>query len=148
VDFYDTAAAVIPVLLLALVFDTKYFDEVKIDKTRANRRVWTKTNVAMWSYFATGTALAALGVCLLIKASVICPCVVGKWLTIVGLAGLIGSLWMRIFVRSTSRQTSPSRTWHSTAGPAPDFLRDPTAGPPPPRATRERLLRILPPQPG
>jgi hypothetical protein len=113
-DLYSTAAQVIPVLLLALAWDSKYLDRLR-DEPRESV-FWRKPRVAIWSYFGTGAALLAEAVCLLVVSSVLDPGVVAKGLTLVGIGALIGSIWTRIYVDIHRGTGWPGRRGRRPAG--------------------------------
>jgi hypothetical protein len=95
VEFYSTCAVVIPVLLLALVWDYQYLRRVA-QRRKSGR--WAKWGIAVWSYFSVGAALLAEGICLLILSAIFAPGDLAKGLILIGLAALIGSMWTRMYV--------------------------------------------------
>jgi len=93
-DFYATTAQVIPVLLLALIWESKYLDSLK-DPTRT-AWFWKKTQVRIWALFMSVAAVAGEVAALLVLADIVDPGDVPRWIAIVGLASLLGSLLVRL----------------------------------------------------
>jgi hypothetical protein len=93
-DFYATTAQVIPVLLLALIWESKYLESLK-DASRAVR-FWTKPRVRIWALFVSAAAVAGQVAALLVLADLTDPGEIPRWVAIVGLASLLGSLLVRL----------------------------------------------------
>jgi hypothetical protein len=94
-DFYGTTAQVIPVLLLALVWESNYLSDVK---GRTTARFWTKPRVRAWALFMTAAALVGEAVAVLVLADVLGASDVTKVLGLLGVAVLLGSLAVRVAV--------------------------------------------------
>ncbi|HEY6424737.1 MAG TPA: hypothetical protein VIY28_16130 [Pseudonocardiaceae bacterium] len=95
-DFYATMAQVLPVLLLALVWDSNYLQRLR-KQPRALRRddpvggvlFWTKPRVRVYSFVITGLLVARIGVSLLVLADVLGD---AAWLRL----GLVGALLLSL----------------------------------------------------
>jgi hypothetical protein len=108
VDFYVTCAQVIPLLLLALVFDSEYLTRLKDRNeekvglrakttTKDQVRVWTKARIRNWSFFVCSAAIVGEVVMLLVLADVLlCPSAPAKAAGLVGVGGLVISLAVRV----------------------------------------------------
>lgn len=96
-DFYATTAQVIPVLLLALVFESGYFNRIK-DEDRSNNAVFTKPVVRWWSLFMIAAALAGEAAMMLVLADIVDGGVVPKAFALTGVTALLGSMAVRLTV--------------------------------------------------
>jgi hypothetical protein len=108
-DFYNTSAQVIPVLVLALAWESNYPQQLaNEDRTTG---FWKMKRVAAWSYFCTAAAVFAEAMCLLVVASIVDPGVIPKIVAFAGLTALIGSLLTRVFadIRRVSNWPRRSR---------------------------------------
>lgn len=76
-DFYATIAQVLPVLLLALVWDSRYLERLRTQPRRLRRvdpdgvLFWTKPRVRVYSIFVTAVLIGGIGVGLLVLADVL-----------------------------------------------------------------------------
>ncbi|MFC5751264.1 hypothetical protein [Actinomadura rugatobispora] len=95
-DFYGTMAQVLPVVLLALVWESKYFDELA-SRPRA-ARFWTLQRVRVYALMVVTAILADLSVCALVLAGAIPDSVGLRAGVVAGLLLGIASLLFRIFV--------------------------------------------------
>jgi hypothetical protein len=96
VDFYGTTAQVIPVLLLALMWDSGYMERLARDE-RGTVRFWTKPKVRIWGLIMATTAMAGEAAVLLVLADIVPAGDIPKWVALVGLAALVGSMVVRLF---------------------------------------------------
>jgi hypothetical protein len=94
-DFYSTLAQVLPVLLLALVWDSNYLERLR-NQPRPLRRVdptgvlfWTKPRVRAYSLFVTVVLIAGIAVSLLVLADMLADV---AWLRGMLAAGLLLAL--------------------------------------------------------
>jgi hypothetical protein len=94
-DFYGTTAQVIPVLLLALIWESGYLDRLK-KQDRSNYKFWKKSRVRKWGIFMAVSALSAEAAMMLVLADVIDEGTIPRWIGLVGLGVLIGSLVVRL----------------------------------------------------
>lgn len=103
-DFYSTAAQVLPVLLLALVWESRYLEKLPTEQRRTRHedpengvKFWTKARVRIYALTVVTATITALAICLLVLGGVI-PNL--EWLGFVTVAGLLfalGSLMYRIW---------------------------------------------------
>src|SRR4051794_32009965 len=105
-EFYATTAQVIPVLLLALTWESNYLNRVK-KEDRRNKRVFTKGVVRWWSIFAVTVALLGEAMMVLVLANVVSSGDGAKSLGVSGVGVLIGSMIVRVF----------SEIWDATKAP-------------------------------
>ncbi|NDU75235.1 hypothetical protein GWI34_21790 [Actinomadura sp. DSM 109109] len=104
-DFYATMAQVLPVLLLALIWESRYLQELRGENRVTRRhdpvngvRFWTKPRVRIYGFTATGAIVVATVLCFLVLAGVLHD---GAWLraaVMCGLAVALASLLFRICV--------------------------------------------------
>ena len=94
-DFYGTTAQVIPVLLLALIWESGYLERLK-KQDRSKYRFWRKPRVRVWGIFMALAALGAEAVMMLVLADVVERGTIPRWIGLVGLGVLIGSLVVRL----------------------------------------------------
>jgi hypothetical protein len=73
-DFYAIAAQVLPVVMLALVWESRFFDRLRSER-RLSRRVdptgvlfWTKPRVRLYSLFIVQSILAGISLAMLVLA--------------------------------------------------------------------------------
>jgi hypothetical protein len=97
VDFYATTAQVIPVLLLALVWESGYLERLK-KEDRTNGYFWTKPRVRAWGLIMSGAALVGETAMLLVLADAVGDGILAKGLGLAGVAALLGSLGVRLIV--------------------------------------------------
>jgi hypothetical protein len=94
-DFYGTTAQVIPVLLLALIWESGYLDRLK-KQDRSKYKIWKKPRVRVWGIFLAVSALGAETAMMLVLADVVDKGTIPRWIGLVGLGVLIGSLVVRL----------------------------------------------------
>jgi hypothetical protein len=94
-DFYDTTAQVIPVLLLALIWESGYLNRLETED-RKNFRFWTKPRVRVWALFMSFAAIAGEVTVVLVLAEVVSPGDIPIALGLLGIAVLVGSLGTRL----------------------------------------------------
>jgi hypothetical protein len=96
-DFYGTTAQVIPVLLLALVWESGYLERVK-GEDRSRYPVFRKPVVRWWGLFMTAAALAGEATMLLVLAGILDQGDVSKAFGLVAVAAVLGSMAVRLSV--------------------------------------------------
>jgi hypothetical protein len=111
-DFYATMAQVLPVLLLALVWDSRYLERLR-RQTRRSRRVdpkgvlfWTKPRVRVYSLFVTSVLIAGIAVSMLVLSGALSD---RAWLRGVLVGGLVLAL-VTLQVRIASDIVSATRS--------------------------------------
>lgn len=94
-DFYSTMAQVLPVLLLALLWDSNYLQRLR-GQPRPSRRLdpagvlfWTNPRVRMYTLFVTTVLITGIAVSLLVLAGALANV---SWLRGVLVAGLLLAL--------------------------------------------------------
>jgi len=94
-DFYATMAQVLPVLLLALVWESNYLQRLRA-QSRLSRRVdpagvwfWTKPRVRMYLLFVVTVLLSGIAISLLVLAGALADM---AWLRFVLVGGLLLAL--------------------------------------------------------
>jgi sterol desaturase/sphingolipid hydroxylase (fatty acid hydroxylase superfamily) len=94
-DFYSTMAQVLPVLLLALMWDSNYLQRLR-KQARPLRRVdpagvvfWTKPRVRVYSLFMTVVLITGIAVSLLVLGGMLADV---SWLRGVLMVGLLLAL--------------------------------------------------------
>jgi hypothetical protein len=108
-DFYSTMAQVLPVLLLALMWDSNYLQRLRT-QPRPSRRVdpagvwfWTKPRVRVYSLVVTGVLITGIAVSLLVLAGMLGDT---AWLRGV----LVGMLLVTLLVRIGSDIVGATRS--------------------------------------
>jgi hypothetical protein len=104
-DFYATAAQVIPVLMLALVWESRFLKHLS-DHPRLHRRddpvngvlFWTKPRVRVWIIFTVLVAVAELMLTTLVLAGAFHDSVALRVTVLTGLGLVLASLLTRAFV--------------------------------------------------
>jgi hypothetical protein len=103
-NFYPTLAQVLPVLLLAFIWDSAYLERLR-DQRRPLRRddpsgvwFWTKPRVRVYTLMVTGQAIASIAITLLVLAGLIPDSLPLRIALSVGLILLLSTLTVRIAV--------------------------------------------------
>jgi hypothetical protein len=100
-DFYTTMAQVLPVLLLALVWDSNYLMRLRAQPRRSRREdpggvlFWTKPRVRVYSLFVTAVLVAGIALSLLVLSGAVPDT---AWLRGVLMGGLLLAL-MTLYTR-------------------------------------------------
>lgn len=104
-DFYATMAQVLPVLLLALVWDSGYLRRLRQEVRRSRREdptngvwFWTKPRVRVYSVVVFGLLTAGTGASMLVLADVLTAGSVMRGVLIATLVMGLGTLLTRILV--------------------------------------------------
>lgn len=101
-DFYSTMAQVLPVLLLAWVWDSNYLQRLRT-QARPSRRIdpagvwfWTKPRVRIYTLFVTAVLLAGIAVSLLVLAGALADLAWLRGMLVAGLLLALVTLLIRI----------------------------------------------------
>jgi hypothetical protein len=101
-DFYATMAQVLPVLLLALVWDSDYLRRLQ-KQNRALRgsgtdgvRFWTKSRVRVYTVLVTAVLIGSIAVALLVLAGALADTAWLRGVLVVGLVMALATLFVRI----------------------------------------------------
>jgi hypothetical protein len=116
-DFYTTVAQVLPLLLLALIWDSSFLDRLRTQR-RGSRRVdpvhgvliWTKPRVRAYIIFVTGVAIVLTGISVTELAGFIPNSFTLRVIVICGIGLVLGTLLVRIYfdvVAATTERTVP-----------------------------------------
>ena len=92
-DFYDTTAQVIPILLLAIVWEGGYLERLN---TRPDPRFWTKTKVRWWVTSMSLAAVVGEATMMLVLAGSFSAGVGPKVIGGIALAGLLATILVRL----------------------------------------------------
>lgn len=111
-DFYSTLAQVLPVLLLALVWDSRYLERLRKQARRLRRDdpaagvwFWTKPRVRVYTLLLTVVVLSAIGITVIVLAGAISD---SAWLRGLLVGGLVMAL-VTLLVRISSDVVSATR---------------------------------------
>ena len=103
-DFFSTAAQVLPVLLLALVWESRYLERLPAEQrfTRLEDpvhgvRFWAKSRVWIWALTVVTVTICAIAICLLVLAGLVPGWAWLGFATVVGLGLALVSLMYRIW---------------------------------------------------
>jgi hypothetical protein len=104
-DFYATVAQVLPVLLLALVWESRYLENLNQERRRLRRddpvngvRFWTKPRVRKYALTVTTLVLADTALCVLVLAGTVPDSPALRGFVVAGLVLAAVSLLFRIWV--------------------------------------------------
>lgn len=104
-DFYATVAQVLPVLLLAFVFESRHLQRIRSERRRLRRedpangvRFWTKGRVRVYTLTVATVALGDTGLCALVLAGSVPDSVPLRAVVVVGLTLALATLLFRISV--------------------------------------------------
>lgn len=106
-DYYGTVAQILPVLVLALVWDSRYFEGLRLQPRRSRRedpvsgvRFWTLPRVRAYALTVSTVIIGDLAICLLVLAGWVGDNSVIRGITLGGLllgaATLLWRMWMHI----------------------------------------------------
>jgi hypothetical protein len=101
-DFYATLAQVLPVLLLALIWESRYLERLS-GQARPSRRTdpangfwWTKRRVRIYALTIASVIVGELAIVLLVLAGLFGDSTVLRAILVVGVSGALASLLFRI----------------------------------------------------
>lgn len=102
-DFYTTMAQVLPLLLLALIWDSSFLDRLRGER-RLSRRVdpagvlfWTKPRVRVYTLTIAGVVIVSTGISILVLARFIPDSFTLRVILSCGLVLVLGTLLTRIY---------------------------------------------------
>jgi hypothetical protein len=107
-EFYSTTAQVIPVLLLALGWDSGYLTKLERDEPRS-ARFWTKSRIRAWGTVMALVSLTGEAAMVLVLAGVRPADVVWKALGLAAVAALSVTVTVRL-ITDIRTATEPSRS--------------------------------------
>ncbi|MFI6504093.1 hypothetical protein [Nonomuraea typhae] len=116
-DFYATLAQVLPVLLLAFVWDSGYLARLRGQERRRRRddpvrgvRFWTKGRVRAYALLVSTAILADLGLCVLVLAGLVEDGWIVRALALTGLGLALVTLLTRVVsdIVAATRATDPA----------------------------------------
>jgi hypothetical protein len=124
-DFYTTMAQVLPVVLLALVWDSKYLERLRAEK-RISRWAephgdvwfWTKPRVRTYSIVVFGALTAGIAITMAILAGVLPPWTALRIGLLVVLGVGLATLAVRILVDVVLATSSEPKPAEPDAGEA------------------------------
>ena len=94
-DFYATVAQVLPVVVLALVWESKYFEGLSAQQR--NARFWTLWRVRIYALTVATVIIGDLAVCLLVLSGAVPDSIWLRGFVIAGVFLGLASLLFRIF---------------------------------------------------
>src|SRR5262249_35045179 len=102
-DFYATVAQVLPVLLLALVFESRHLERIRSEQRRSRRvdpvngvLFWTKVRVRVYLLSVAVMMLGDTGLCVLTLAGWVPDSVPLRAAVVTGVILAVGTLLFRI----------------------------------------------------
>ena len=137
-DFYTTLAQVLPVLILALMFDSGYLQRLRGQERRRRRDdpagvpFWTKGRVRAYVLVVVTVAVVSTGVALLVLAGAMKDSAAIRWGLVAGSALVLGTLLTRVAidVHQATASTPAAAPAHSPITlPTPVSLAPPTPSP-------------------
>ncbi|MEU6366235.1 hypothetical protein ABZ876_10855 [Streptomyces sp. NPDC046931] len=104
-DFYATVAQVLPVLLLALVFESRHLERIGGQRRRLRRedpengvRFWTKGRVRVYTLSVAVIVLGDVGLCVLVLAGSVPDSTPLRGFVVAGVILTLATLLFRISV--------------------------------------------------
>ena len=94
-NFYITVAQIIPVLLLALVWEGEYLDRVSRGKTKG-QSVWKPRRVMIWSWLILPSAVLVELLCILATDVGWLRNEYSGWAVVIVMIGLLATLLVRM----------------------------------------------------
>jgi hypothetical protein len=141
-DFYTTLAQVLPLLLLALIWDSAYLERLRGQQRRSRRidpdgvRFWTKPRVRAYILMITGSAVASTAIAVLVLARLIPDSYTLRVVLSCGLVLVLGSVLYRIYYDVLAATSTSGEREASKASAADD-----NEPPPPPADSAPELPR-------
>jgi hypothetical protein len=110
-EFYATVAQIIPVLLLALLWESAYLDRLRAEPRPARGRgtsgyFWTKPRIRAFILSVTTAVMLALFTDVLVLVGVVSDTPFVRGVVVAGLVIVMGTLFFRIWV-DVVRATHP-----------------------------------------
>lgn len=104
-DYYATTAQVLPILLLALLWDSRFLDNVATE-SRSPRRLdpergvlfWTRRRVRIYSLVVATAIMINIGICLLVLVGWVGDSPLLRGLVLAGTTLALGTLLTRAYV--------------------------------------------------
>lgn len=103
-NFYSTAAQVLPIILLALLWESGYLEKVHLQRRRPRREdpehgvlFWTKPRVRVYALTVTTATLACLVACMVVLAGLVPDSVGLRAVIVAGIVLESASLLYRIW---------------------------------------------------
>ena len=109
-NFYITVAQIIPVLLLALVWEGKYLDRVESGETKG-QSFWKPKQVMIWSWLILPSAVIVELLCILAAAVGWLRNEFCGWVVVIVMIGLLATLLVRMLA-DVSRTASKAKAAH------------------------------------
>lgn len=103
-DFYSAMAQVLPVLLLAVVWDSRFLDRLGQERRPARKAdgsrdwFWTKPKVRAYGWFVTAVIVLAIALTALVLAELLPDGPVPKFGVLAALVLTLGTLLTRLWV--------------------------------------------------
>src|SRR5262245_8539683 len=104
-DFYATVAQVLPVLLLALVFESRHLERIRNERRQLRHedpangvRFWTKNRVRVYTLSVAVIVLGDMGLCILMLAGGVPDSVPLRVVVVAGVILALATLLFRISV--------------------------------------------------
>jgi hypothetical protein len=104
VEFYSAMAQVLPVLLLAIVWESKFLEKLKTERRPARKPdgsrgwFWTKPKVRAYSWFVTGAIVTAVGATALVLSELVPDSFLLRLAILAALALTLGTMLTRLWV--------------------------------------------------
>jgi hypothetical protein len=109
-DLYATIAQVLPVIVLALIFDTRYFDRLGAEDdpaaTVAEHKIWKLSVIRWYTPVVAFIILADTAFCLVVLTNLVTDATWTRWVAVAGAGVALGNLFGRIWIivdRATRR---------------------------------------------
>jgi hypothetical protein len=119
-DYYATSAQVLPILLLALLWDSRFLENVATESRSARRHdpekgvfFWTRRRVRIYSLVVATAITINTGMCLLVLVGLVGDSPVVRGSVLAGTALALGTLLTRAYVeiiKATGRLPPPAGT--------------------------------------
>lgn len=104
-DYYATSAQVLPILLLALLWDSRFLENVATESRAARRHdpekgvlFWTRRRVRIYSLVVATAITINTGICLLVLVGLVGDSPLVRGLVLSGTALALGTLLTRAYV--------------------------------------------------
>jgi hypothetical protein len=122
VDFYVTAATVLPVLLLALIWDSHALETLKVEDRQLRKNdpdngvlFWTKPRVRVYTLFVATAIVLAVALCILRIAGAVPEGVPVRTFVLATVILTLGTVLTRIWVDVIAATSKPAAA-SSTSG--------------------------------
>ena len=126
-DFYGNTAQVLAIAVLALVWNSDYFEQLR-NSAFSDRTIWKRVNIRLYSTLVALVIIVEIGLCLTVLSGLFTNTTIWQLTVGAGVAFALITLFFRMFTRIWGLDAPPQTHQHSASVPEQiaqlDALRD------------------------